>query len=64
MAGSSFNELNDELEAIIIELQSGDKDIDEVLKKYERGIELIGKLEKHLSEADNKIRKIKPTNRK
>lgn len=64
MPVNKFKELNDELEEILADLQSGDQDVDEVIKKYERGIELIEKLEKYLSDATNKITKVKPKGRK
>jgi exodeoxyribonuclease VII small subunit len=60
MAEINFSQLNGELEDILLDLQSGDKDIDVVIKKYERGIDLIGKLEKYLAGAENKIKKLKP----
>lgn len=60
MAEADFNKLNEELETIIIDLQSGEINIDEVIKKYQRGIDLIDKLEKYLSQAENEIKKLKP----
>lgn len=58
MAENNFTQSNQELEDIIRDLQSGDLDIDEVITKYERGIELVKKLELHLINAENKINKL------
>lgn len=48
-----------ELDEIIQSLQSGELDLDEAVKKYERSRELIKDLEKHLETVQNKITKIK-----
>jgi exodeoxyribonuclease VII small subunit len=48
-----------ELDEIIQLLQSGELNLDEAVKKYERSRELIIKLEKHLETVQNKITKIK-----
>jgi len=55
----SYQELKSELDVILGKLQSGDLDIDEAVKAYERGMELFKELEKYLKEAENKITKIK-----
>lgn len=54
-----FSEKFQELEEIV-EWFSGDaKDIDESLKKFERGIELSNELRAFLKETENKVEKIK-----
>lgn len=44
---------------IVAELQDGNTDVDEALKKYEEASKLIGDMEKYLKTAENKIQKIK-----
>jgi exodeoxyribonuclease VII small subunit len=55
----SYQELNNELESVLAQLQSGDLDIDEATKAYEQGMKLIQQLETYVKEAENKITKVK-----
>ena len=55
----SYSQLNEELDNVLVTLQSGNLDIDEAVKFYERGNELIKQLETYLKEAENKITKVK-----
>lgn len=55
----TYQDLNRELETVLGCLQSGDLDIDAAVKAYERGMELVKKLEAYLKEAENKIIKVK-----
>jgi exodeoxyribonuclease VII small subunit len=55
----SYQEQSAELEAILLELQSGDLDIEAAVKQYERGLELIAALEEYLKTAENRVRKLK-----
>ena len=55
----SYRELNDELDQILSELQAGDLDIDEAVKQYERGMQILEELETYLKTAENKVKKIK-----
>ncbi len=48
-----------ELEKIIQELESGQVDLDDGLKKYERGLELATACQKKLKEVENKVQLIK-----
>lgn len=48
-----------ELEAILLELQSGELDIEVAVKQYERGLELIAALETYLKTAENRVTKLK-----
>lgn len=48
-----------ELEEITVWFEREQIDLDEGLKKYERGMELAGLLQKHLSETQNRVEKIK-----
>lgn len=50
-----YRTLNDELEAILARLQSGDITIDEALPAYEQGMKLIKQLEQHLKTAENRV---------
>ncbi len=55
----NYQGLSAELEAILSELQSGELDIDEAVKKYQRGMEIVQELQKYLKEAENKVKKVK-----
>lgn len=55
----SYEQLKAELDGILAELQQGDLDIDQALKHYERGLELVRQLEAYLKTADNKVRQLK-----
>jgi exodeoxyribonuclease VII small subunit len=51
----SYRDLSLELEAIILQLQREDLDIDDALKGYERGLSIIKELEAYLKTAENKV---------
>lgn len=55
----NFSEAYKELEQINEWFQKDDIDIDEALKKYERGLELINLCKKRLKEVENKFEDIK-----
>jgi exodeoxyribonuclease VII small subunit len=48
-----------ELDAILEALQTTDLDIDEAVKAYTHGMEIVEELEKYLKSAENKVTKIK-----
>lgn len=48
-----------ELDAILEALQTSELDIDEAVKAYTHGMEIVEELEKYLKTAENKITKIK-----
>ena len=50
-----YRKLNDELDAILERLQSGELSIDEAMPAYERGMQLVKELEAYLQKADNRI---------
>ncbi|HEY1064171.1 MAG TPA: exodeoxyribonuclease VII small subunit [Candidatus Saccharimonadales bacterium] len=50
-----YRKLNDELDAILDRLQSGELSIDEAMPAYERGMQLVKELEAYLQQADNRI---------
>ena len=53
----NYAELNQELDEILAQLQSTDVDIDESLKLYERGREIIEKMQAYLKTAENTVLK-------
>lgn len=61
---TNYRKLNDQLEVIIEKLQSDDLDVDETIKEYQKGIEIVDELEKYLDTARNKITKISQNNTK
>ena len=54
-----YQALSSELEAIVLNLQLDSLDIDEAVKQYERGLELVAALEAYLKTAENKVIKLK-----
>lgn len=56
---TNYKKLNEELDKILGELQGGELDIDEAIKKYEQGMKIASELEKYLKTAKNKVTKIK-----
>jgi exodeoxyribonuclease VII small subunit len=55
----SYQELKAELDGIMLELQRDDLDVDTALKNYQRGLELVGQMEKYLKTAENKVKELK-----
>jgi exodeoxyribonuclease VII small subunit len=55
----NFTKAYQEIEEINKWFQREDIDLDEALKKYERGMELIEKCKKRLKEVENKFEEIK-----
>ena len=56
---SSYAELKSELDAVLAALQSDDLSVDDGIKAYQRGMELVKQLETLLKEAENKVTKLK-----
>jgi exodeoxyribonuclease VII small subunit len=56
---ASYQELSAELNALLLELQQENLDVDVAIRHYERGLVLVKELEKYLSEAENKVSKLK-----
>ena len=54
-----YQALSQELDTILEELQTADLDIDEAVKKYERGMTIVKDLETYLKTAENKVTKLK-----
>ena len=57
-----YQALSIELDAVVLELQQPDVQVDEAVKLYGRGLELITALEQHLQEAENTIQSLKLAN--
>lgn len=55
----TYAELKIELDQVLDSLQQDGVGVDEALKLYERGMELVAQLEAALQEAENKIIKLK-----
>jgi exodeoxyribonuclease VII small subunit len=55
----TYETLKTELDTIMAELQREDLDVDEALKHYQRGLELIRQLEQYLVKAENKVTELK-----
>ena len=53
-----YKMLNDELQALLVKLQGDDIDVEEAVKLYERGLEIIAQLEEYLKTAENRITKL------
>ncbi len=55
----SYQDLETELQGIIAWFESDTFDVDEAVKKYERGLELVKELEMYLGTAENTVRELK-----
>jgi len=58
-AEPSYQEVSDQLDAVLSRLQQPDIQVDEAVKLYEEGLALAAALEKHLQLAENTITKLK-----
>jgi exodeoxyribonuclease VII small subunit len=54
-----YQALSIELDEVLAKLQQPGVRVDDAVKLYEQGLELIELLEKHLQQAENKIEKLK-----
>jgi exodeoxyribonuclease VII small subunit len=54
-----YQTLRAELDEIMLALQREDLDVDQALKYYERGLQLVKKLETYLQTAENKVSHLK-----
>ncbi|MEK7153719.1 MAG: exodeoxyribonuclease VII small subunit [Patescibacteria group bacterium] len=54
-----YQALSLELDEILAKLQQPNVRVDEAVKLYEQGLVLIGQLERHLEQAENKIEQLK-----
>ena len=56
---TTYAELKSELDGVLNALQQDDISVDDAMKCYERGMELVKQLETTLKDAENKITKLK-----
>lgn len=56
----TFEELMDELKKIVRQLEEGSSGLEESIRLYERGCELIRKCEKRLEDAEQRISQLDP----
>jgi len=56
-----YQALKSELDNIMLELQRENLDVDQALKYYERGLELVKDLEAYLKTAENRVQEVKGT---
>jgi exodeoxyribonuclease VII small subunit len=54
----NYRALNSELDDILVSLQSGELDIDEAVKAYERGAIIVKQLETYLKTAENTVKRV------
>jgi exodeoxyribonuclease VII small subunit len=59
MAKATYKQLSDELQQLMEDLESGELDIDEAVKCYERGLLVVKELELYLKDAENKVTELK-----
>jgi exodeoxyribonuclease VII small subunit len=55
----SYQQLKNELDDVMLALQREDIGVDEALKNYERGLELLQAIEAYLKTAENKVIELK-----
>lgn len=55
----NFQEAFSELEKLVQEFEKGEMDLDDSLKKFERGLELARECKERLSVIENKVKEIK-----
>lgn len=55
----SYQKLQSELDAILIQLQAPDIDVDEASKLYVRGMKIVSQLESYLKQTENTVKKVK-----
>lgn len=56
---TDYRKLNAELETVLEQLETSDLDVDQAIKHYQRGVEIVAELEKYLKTAENKVVKVK-----
>lgn len=54
----TYQELSEELETILFALQRDDVGVDDAMKQYERGLEIVAQLERHLQTAENRVQEL------
>lgn len=59
MTKASYQVLKNELDELMANLQQEDLDVDEAVKLYKRGLELVKQIEDHLKSAENNVKEVK-----
>lgn len=59
MTQKSYKQMQAELDDVLARIQNEELDVEEAIKLYEQGEQLIVELEKYLKTAENKISKLK-----
>jgi exodeoxyribonuclease VII small subunit len=59
LSAPNYQELKAELDSIMAKLQAEDLDVDEALKLYQRGLELVQELDSYLKTAENTVQELK-----
>lgn len=54
-----YRKLSDELDALLVNLQRSDIQVDEAMKLYGEGLDLIEKLEERLEQSENELISLK-----
>lgn len=63
MQDQDYQAVSEKLEAVLARLQAPNVRVDEAVVLYEEGLKLVAALEKHLIQAENKIKKLKLHNK-
>jgi exodeoxyribonuclease VII small subunit len=56
---TDYQQLSLELDEVLAKLQQPDIQVDEAVRLYEQGLQLVSQLETHLQQAENKIEQLK-----
>lgn len=56
---ANYQTLKTELDSVMSALQNQDLDVDAAIKYYERGLDLVVRLEAYLKTAENRVKKLK-----
>lgn len=62
MADKTYKELQAELDQLMSVLDDDDLDVDTAITTYEQASKVIAQLQKHLSSAENKLKKVARSN--
>lgn len=54
----SFEARLEALEEVVAELESGDLSLDDMIRRYEQGMELVGSCQRQLAEAELRVTRI------
>ncbi|HSX31785.1 MAG TPA: exodeoxyribonuclease VII small subunit [Candidatus Saccharimonadales bacterium] len=56
---ADYQTLSDELDVVVAALQDPDVQVDQAVILYEKGLDLIAQMETYLTQAENRIEKLK-----